>query len=103
MGNPLSPLRSDCFMSAFERKITFWCRYVDEINEMLYVLNDQVKSKIDNLLEFEIYHKPTSTKRILTNYSFCPVHYIRTYIAYVKFHRRDEMNCTLLQNAFKFE
>lgn len=113
MGNPLSPMIADCFMSSFEQKLKnnnlfprFWTRYVDDIfaivdrdkiDETLELLNSQFETiqftheteendelifldlkvyrKIDNSLEFEIFHKPTSTKRIIPSDSFCPTSY----------------------------
>lgn len=109
MGNPLSPLISECFMGALERKLKelnviprVWHRYVDDVfaviekekvNDILNVLNSQfptikftceiennnelpfldikIIKKFDNTLEFAIYHKPTSTMRVITNDSHC--------------------------------
>lgn len=113
MGNPLSPLISDCFMAALERKLEdnhqlprVWHRYVDDVfavierdreQEILNILNSQVPSikftceievnnrlsfldlqvikKSDRSLEFAVYHKPTSTMRVITSDSFCPFQY----------------------------
>lgn len=113
MGNPLSPLISECFMSALERQLKkqnllprVWFRYVDDIfailneadientlnilnsqfesikftlekeeNKKLAFLDVQVCRKSDNSLEFSVYHKPTSTKRVITSDSFCHFQY----------------------------
>lgn len=44
MGNPLSPLISECFMASFERKLhkqnllpRVWFRYVDVIHWMIFL------------------------------------------------------------------
>lgn len=110
MGNPLSPLISELFMSAFEMSLKelkllprVWYRYVDdvfaivkrdEVDSILENLNKQFDSikftcekEQDNILpfldleiqrkgqiiEFAIYHKPTSTMRTITSDSHSPI------------------------------
>lgn len=128
MGNPLSPIISECFMSALENKLeengllpAIWHRYVDDIysiikkdkkDEILEMLNSQFptikftcETEIDNKLpfldilvikkqdgsiEFAIYHKPTSTKRVITSDSFCPFQYKQA-----AFHSMAHRLCTI--------
>jgi len=110
MGNPLSPLIAELFMSNFEITLKnenllprFWMRYVDDVcaivkkdkvPETLNILNSRYETikftheieqngrlpfldlgleRVDNNIEVAIYHKPTSTKRTITNDSNCPI------------------------------
>lgn len=128
MGNPLSPIISECFMATFENKLEdndvlprVWHRYVDDVfavidknkkNEILDILNSQfptikftceteidnklafldtqVIKKDDHSLEFSIYHKPTSTMRVITSDSHCPFQYKQA-----AFHSMAHRLCTL--------
>lgn len=110
MGNPLSPIIAEFFMSALEIKLKkegklprVWYRYVDDVfaivtkdcvNNVLSTLNAQFESikfthemeidgklpfldleiqRVGTLIEFGVYHKPTTTKRTITNDSNCPI------------------------------
>lgn len=128
MGNPLSPLISECFMSALENKLDengllprVWHRYVDDVfavvkreklDEILNILNSQmptikftcevevdnklpfldiqVHKKLDHTIEFSIYHKPTSTMRVITSDSHCPFQYKQS-----SFHSMAHRLCTV--------
>ena len=110
MGNPISPLISEVFMSAFETKLKnenllprLWLRYVDdifaivkcdEVENVLNILNSRFDSinfteekerngklafldlelkRINNKIEIGVYHKETSTKRVIPNISHCAI------------------------------
>lgn len=60
-------------MNAQFPTIKFTCE--EEIDNKLSFLDLQVIKKHDNLLEFAVYHKPTSTMRVITSDSFCPFQY----------------------------
>lgn len=53
-------------------------------------LDLQVKKKSDKSLEFSVFHKPTSTMRVITSDSFCPFQYKRA-----AFHSMAHRLCTL--------
>jgi hypothetical protein len=53
--------------------IKFTCE--EEIDNKLAFLDLQVIKKLDNSLEFSVYHKPTSTMRVITSDSHCPFQY----------------------------
>lgn len=91
MGNPLSPLISELFMSHFEMNLhesglllRIWLQYVDDvtaivkrndIENVLSVLNSRYDSELqkqfDGTIEASIYRKPTNTFRTITSDSHC--------------------------------
>lgn len=77
----------DCLNSQFPT-IKFTCE--NEIYNKLAFLDIQVHKKLDHSLEFSIYHKPTSTMRVITSDSHCPFQYKQA-----SFHSMAHRLCTL--------
>lgn len=110
MGNPLSPIIANIFMSKLEKSLEirnllpkWWRRYVDDVfavikkkdlDETLKLLNSQYPSikftvepevngklafldlilrRIGNMVEIGVFHKPTSTQRLIPATSNCPI------------------------------
>lgn len=61
-----------------------------EIDNKLAFLDLLVIKKLDGTIEFAIYHKPTSTQRVITSDSYCPIQYKQA-----AFHSMAHRLCTI--------